>query len=165
VLKAKLVAKTGSVCLDRGNFIAIELQHPDWAKPAASRDWPMGREQYVGPAMYPVSSTGMLLDVLDSQSRYVTVDPRRPIERLLRLTAYRGGLAVQDFESPFHPYKDWIPLPNPLGPGRYHVRARLVTETSYYFAHPLFWKPYDKPVIGETEIVIGGSVTTTAASR
>ncbi len=154
LLKAKLVAKKGSVCIDRGNFIAIEVQHPDWAKPATSRDWPVGREQSVGPAMYPVSSTGFILDVLDTQNRYVIVEPRRPLERTLRLTPYRGGLTIQDIEAPTYPYRDWIRLPNPLRSGRYRIRARLVTETSFYFVHPLFWKPYDHPTIGETEIVI-----------
>jgi hypothetical protein len=154
LLKAKLVAKKGSVCLDRGNFIAIELQHPGWAKPATSRDWPIPRQHFVGPAMYPVTSTGDMLDVLDSQNRYITVDPGKPLERSIRLTPYRGGLTVQDVEAPSYPYRDWIGLPTPLRPGRYTVRARVITETSFYFVHPLAWKPYDKPILGETEITI-----------
>jgi hypothetical protein len=152
LLKARLVANKDPVSMDRGNFIAIEVTHPDWAEPAKSRDWPVGRKQYVGPVLYPISSTGMILDVADSQSRYVIVEPGRPLERTLRLQAYRGGLTVEDVEA--RSYRDWIPLPGPLREGHYHVRARLVTETNFYFVHPLFWKPYDQPVVGETDFVI-----------
>jgi hypothetical protein len=154
LLKARIVAKKGSVCMDRGNFIAIEVQHPDWPNPAKSRDWPIARQHSVGPAMYPVTSTGDILDVLDSQNRYITVDPGKPLDRTIRLTPYRGGLTVQDIEAPTYPYRDWIGLPSPLRPGRYSIRARLITETTFYFVHPLFWQPYSQPVIGETEVVI-----------
>ena len=154
LLKATLVAKKGWVCLDRGNFIAVEVTGPDWDQPAASRDWPVDQDQFVGPVMYPVSSLGCVLDVADSQDRYVIVKPGQPLERSIRLTPHRGGLTVQDLVAPSPPYRDWIPLPSPLRSGSYRVRARLITETSYYFVHPLFWKPYDQPIVGETEIVI-----------
>jgi hypothetical protein len=154
LLKAKLVAKKGSVCLDRGNFIAVQVTHATWAEPASSRDWPIAREQFVGPVMYPITSLGDVLDVADSQDRYVIVEPGKPLERSIRLTPYRGGLTVQDLEAPTYPYRDWIRLPSPLASGRYRVVARLITETSFYFVHPMFWHPYNKPVVGETEIVI-----------
>jgi len=154
LLEAQLVANKGWVCVDRGNFIAIEMTGPDWDQPASSRDWPLGRDQFVGPVMYPVSSLGCVLDVGDSQDRYVIVKPGQPLERSIRLTPNRGRLMVQDVKVPAHPYRDWIRLPRPLRAGSYQVRARLITETNYYFLHPLFWKPYDQPVVGETEIQI-----------
>lgn len=151
-LDAKLAATKGSVCIDKGNFIAVEVQHPDWARPARSRDWPKLPRQYVGPVLYPFSTAGCFLDVADLQHRYEIVEPRRPVERSIRLEPQNGGLAVQDLGA--ESYRDWINLPSPLTPGRYRVRARLVTETIFYFVHPMLWKPYDHPVVGETEIVI-----------
>jgi len=124
----------------------------------------MGREQYVGSAMYPVSSTGMILDVLDSQDRYVIVEPGKPIERTLSLQPIAVG-SPSRISSPVSPLQGLDSLAEPSGSGELPYPRSLVTETSYYFVHPLFWKPYDKPVLGETDIVIGSSVTTTGRSR
>jgi hypothetical protein len=158
-LEGMIIAGDAPVCLVRGYHYRVEVRPESSSVPVKGSNghpWICGTGLMVMLPILPIYLGVAYLDVADTWGRFVVVPKGHE-------TAFRLWI---------HPVDDWLcvrtdgackkddkPRPS-FAPGRYAVSVSLWNQNDDPFPPPLFWKPYDKPVVGETEIVIVARPTT-----
>jgi len=108
--------------------------------------------------LLPIFYSAAYLDVGNLGGRFTVVP--KGLEKPFRLSLEHGQYHLNVHSSEREYNFSMGRSERPLAPGQYVVRVSLWNESTDPFPPPLFWKPYDQPVVGETEIVIVSRPTT-----
>lgn len=153
-LRLDLSASREPVCLSKMRFFEVELRQIEGPITLKSEEPFLCGTPFVAsvpflPVLYPAA----LLDVADLSGRFVIL--RRGQSHHESLFLYHSAEQLQAYAV--NDSEGWTPrsAPTPLPAGRYRVRVRLVNRHAG-LPSPLFWKPYDQPVVGETVLTITG---------
>lgn len=158
VLSTRLIADDGPVCLSRTHHFEIEcrrVDHEGETLHGSGQVFLCGTGYVVMLPLWPVLHTISLLDVADTQERYMTLDADSIVKgQLVFAPSERYGerfLAVAKAE--------WGELTERINwePGIYEIKVKLVNEVVGFYARPLFWTPYRPAVEATVRIEVGGS--------
>jgi hypothetical protein len=158
-LEGAIIAGDAPVCLVREYHYKVEIQPESGGARIQGSDghpWIDGTGLMAMLPILPIYLGVAYLDAADAWGRFVVIPKGRGIT----------------FHLSIHPANDWLwvstdrackkdeKVRQPFAPGRYAVRVSLWNQNDDPFPPPLFWKPYDQPVVGETQVVIVDRPTT-----
>ena len=150
-LEVTLTAHGGPVCYGRESYFAVEFQ-PDTGDGniKSTCGFICGTPLMGVLPLYIVLTPAFMLDMADLGARFTVIPDGQHITYRLAMTKCGDGLELRNMDEPSSrwQYVERESLP----PGCYRVRVELKEEHDWF--PPLFWAPYDKSVVAETEFRI-----------
>jgi hypothetical protein len=159
-LRVTLSAHGGAVCYGRPSYFAISLDRDEGEETCETHVvYECGMQALPLLPLYVLLIPAAALDVADLSGRFTVIPGGHERSYLLAVASSGSGLQVRNLDEPKS--RNQFLTETNLPPGRYRVRVELIEE--HHFPAPLFWAPYDKAVVAETEFRI--EAANEAASR